>query len=211
MPHRHYYRLVCSRALTDTKAFWNIHKTWAYLSVPVSGFFLRLILRKGQLSGWLEIAEFVVFGFVVSWVGSYLINLIRVPAILHREQFIEIASLHHENERLRQPRFTPQQERQLQSVRDALKHFDGPENAVLRYLLDYGPTSITHLKCFASLDQTAVANGIVKGRLSPPRLITNADGDDVQINPNLKWALAVIFNEPDRAIPLPNPTAPNSN
>src|SRR5437899_3997926 len=81
-----YLRLVCSRAFAETKKFWNVHNVWAYLSVPASALALRIILRgKGQLSGLQELTLFVVFGFIVSWVGSYCINLIRVPGVLHRE------------------------------------------------------------------------------------------------------------------------------
>jgi hypothetical protein len=81
-----YSRLVCSRAFNETKLFWNVHRVWAYLSVPASALILRVILRGvAQLSGGQEVAEFVVFGFIVSWVGTYLINIIRAPGLLHKE------------------------------------------------------------------------------------------------------------------------------
>jgi len=50
------------------------------------------------VTGWHEIALFAVFGFIVTWVGTYCINLIRVPPILHRE-------LGEENQRLRHVAF----------------------------------------------------------------------------------------------------------
>ena len=36
---------------------------------------------------WLvEGMVFIIFGFIMTWGGSYLINLVHIPAILHREQ-----------------------------------------------------------------------------------------------------------------------------
>ena len=82
-----YFRLVASRAFTETQAFWNDHKTCVSLAVPTSGLVLRVIIRgRSQLNGWQEVMLFCLVGFVVSWLGSYCINLIRVPGILYREQ-----------------------------------------------------------------------------------------------------------------------------
>ena len=81
-----YLGLATSRAFVETRKFWNIHQIWAFGSVPVSGFLLHALIRKSRLDGWHEVALFAVFGFIASWLGSYLINLIHVPAILHHEQ-----------------------------------------------------------------------------------------------------------------------------
>jgi hypothetical protein len=84
---RPYFRLVASRAFTETKAFWNDHRTFVSVAVPTSGLVLRVIIRgRSQLNGWQEVMLFCLVGFVVSWLGSYCINLIRVPGILYREQ-----------------------------------------------------------------------------------------------------------------------------
>ena len=57
------------------------------LVVPTSGLVLRVIIRgRSQLNGWQEVMLFCLVGFVVSWLGSYCINLIRVPGIFYREQ-----------------------------------------------------------------------------------------------------------------------------
>ena len=84
---RSYFRLVASRALTETNAFWNVHMFFVSLAVPINGLVLRLIIRgRSQLSGWQEVMLFCLVGFAVSWLGIYCINLIRVPGILYREQ-----------------------------------------------------------------------------------------------------------------------------
>jgi hypothetical protein len=47
-----------------------------------------------------ETAVFVIFGFVVAWAGTYCINLIRVPSIMHHEQSTIIAAQANKIERL---------------------------------------------------------------------------------------------------------------
>ncbi|MBZ5669097.1 MAG: hypothetical protein LAO04_05150 [Acidobacteriia bacterium] len=51
------------------------------------------------MGGWQEVILFVVFGFIVSWVGSYCINLVRVPGMVHREQNRSIQAKNAEIER----------------------------------------------------------------------------------------------------------------
>jgi hypothetical protein len=100
-----YYRLVISRAFAKTKEFWNLHQSWKYTSTPISAIFLRLAIKRlSPVMGWegflKEALLFVVCGFIVSWVGSYFINLIQVPPLIYREQQTEITHLKSEAQQL---------------------------------------------------------------------------------------------------------------
>src|SRR5260370_41151848 len=89
-----YLNRAFRRALSETKAFWSVHRNWAYFSVPASGVLLRF-LRKGlvTVTDAKEIVLFLLFGYVFSWIGSFLINLFRAPALLDADRRLEIADL----------------------------------------------------------------------------------------------------------------------
>lgn len=148
-----YFRLVNSRAFGETRVFWNIHRIWNYLAVPISGFMLRLLVKgTRQVSGWHEIALFVFFGLVVSWAGTYCINLIRIPAILHREQAQTIdtlakdkSALQGEVESLKKPKRPTLEQKIYEEIKDALeKYGDGDEKVVLRFLIRNGKMTEHH-------------------------------------------------------------------
>ncbi len=102
--------------------------------------------------GWQEIVLFVIFGFIVAWSGSYLINLIRVPAILHHEQTQVIVALGKDKEHsqeaintlsaevknLKRPKRTPFQEKEFQRIKGLIGDCDDDCIAVLRHLMRCG-------------------------------------------------------------------------
>jgi hypothetical protein len=63
-----YFRLVASWAFTETKAFWNDHRTFVSLAVPTSGLVLRVIIRgRSQLNGWQEVRHPPQSGWLDEW------------------------------------------------------------------------------------------------------------------------------------------------
>jgi len=107
VPTMSYYRLVISRAFAKTSEFWNLHQVWKYAATPLGAVVLRLIFKRWKpVMGWHgfleEAAIFLIFSFVVSWAGTFLINLIRVPPIIHAEQQVQLNSLGGDLARLRE-------------------------------------------------------------------------------------------------------------
>jgi hypothetical protein len=137
-----YFRLVFSRALAETKIFWNIHRIWVALSVPISGILLRFFVSGwNPVKGWLEVVEFAVFGFIFSWIGTLLINLVRAPALLHREQDLIIGGLRNSA----QPEVSAQEQRKRQIVREAFAKFDDSDKRGFQFIYDNGEISIKAL------------------------------------------------------------------
>jgi len=82
------------KAFSETKAFWSIHRNWAFVSVPASGVLLHTLWKGwSTVTDAKEIVLFLLFGYVFSWIGSFLINLFRAPALLDRERQKEIEDL----------------------------------------------------------------------------------------------------------------------
>jgi hypothetical protein len=105
-----YYRLVISRAFAKTKEFWNLHQVWKWVSTPVSAVLLRLAIKRlSPVMGWegflKEALLFSVCGFIVSWAGSYLMNLVQVPPLIHAEQQSEMVRLNDEMQRIKEAEF----------------------------------------------------------------------------------------------------------
>jgi hypothetical protein len=150
-----YIGLVASRALTETKSFWSLHRTVAFFLVPLSAVLLRALLTGIKVSGWHEIALFTVFGFVVAWIGTYLINFIRVPAILHGE-------LVRENAGLRAIAYPPREEKSRGVVREMLKDFSTDERAVLQFILERGRVT-SHVIQGSGVDPKAISGAMRKG------------------------------------------------
>jgi hypothetical protein len=92
---------------------------------------------------WLvEGMVFIIFGFIVTWGGSYLINLIHTPAILHHEQAQVIIGLESDKsllqaevDDLRKPKIRPEVEK---LARDGWNKLDTQEKKAVKLLLDYG-------------------------------------------------------------------------
>src|SRR5271165_1050496 len=86
-------------AVNETVQFWNVHRIWSYFVVPASGLILGVV--KHMFAPNPHLFDVAIMGliwaicfFVVSWVGSFLINYIWcAPAALHKEQQNIIASL----------------------------------------------------------------------------------------------------------------------
>jgi hypothetical protein len=150
-----YYSLVLARTFKETTKIWNVHRFWAALAVPLSGAILRVGTRGLVAIGWREILVFAVFGFATCWVGSYLINLLRVPAILHDEQAAVIDAL-------TAPPLSPQEQRRIEIVRRKLEAFPEKEKAVLQYIWEHGSVN-THTLPYSELDGSAAPEALRKG------------------------------------------------
>jgi hypothetical protein len=95
-----YESLRHRRAWTKTKAYWTAHQVLAFCSPGIAGLAIAVIIRAfwptfksfGGMSTALLALLCVVLGYIVSVLGSYVINYIwDAPAALHDEQRKEIA------------------------------------------------------------------------------------------------------------------------
>ncbi len=117
------------------------------MSVPASAFVLRVILRgKSQFNGWQEIGEFAVFGFIVSWVGSYLINLVRVPKIFYQDQELAMDRISKDNAQLKAtleaasvaPKVSAFEQAQRITVREKLRAATSEDLRALDFIVQHG-------------------------------------------------------------------------
>lgn len=85
---------VLHRALDETIGFWSLHRTLAFFSGPIGG-----ILLRGLVKGWrlmtdgMEILLLLLFGYAFAWLISFLVNLIRTPALLDADRQTQINDL----------------------------------------------------------------------------------------------------------------------
>lgn len=156
-----YFRLATSKAFAETKKFWNIHRIWALGSVPIVGFLLHAIIRRSRLIGWQEVLLFVIFGFIVSWLGSYLINLVHVPAILHSEQAQVITEIERnklllqtEVDELKRPHRSASEEKDYQEVRALVDQCSEIEKTILQHLRKVEKMVHTHSSQLSPLPPT---------------------------------------------------------
>ena len=91
------YTKFAKRALLETRTFWSIHRKWTFAAGPISS-----VIWRGASQGWHVLsadlpgtAGAAIVGFAIAWGGSYLINLIRVPALIVKEKQAEIDELRH--------------------------------------------------------------------------------------------------------------------
>jgi hypothetical protein len=83
-----YAKRLCSRAFTETRNFWNLHRNWTVIAGPLGGAAYRLIFDgwpKAQ-ADFLGLAVAAAIGFVIAWVGTFILNLIRGTALLDRDR-----------------------------------------------------------------------------------------------------------------------------
>jgi hypothetical protein len=187
-----YFRLVCSRALAETKIFWNIHKIWVSLSVPISGLLLRFLVNgRNPVNGWLEVVEFTIFGFIFSWIGTFLINLVRTPALLHREQDLIIGGFRNSA----QTEDSAQEERKRQNVREILAKFNDADKRVFQFIHDNGEISPKALARTQKFERTllqvldrGVRSNLLKKKVQEGQTLYS-------VNPELKSALGFVLNE----------------
>lgn len=95
-----------------------------------------------------EAAVFMVFGFIVTWTGTFLINLIRIPAILHAEQEVKIVRL----TKIAYPEVSEEENRRREIVTDKIKGLKRRQKEVLRHIMDCGGVSPTKLKLSGRFD-----------------------------------------------------------
>jgi hypothetical protein len=90
-----YPRRLFSKALSETRKFWTIHRNWTVASGPLAATAIRAYsvgwkTVKTDLSGTLVMA---VAGYAASWLGTFLINLVRGIALLDKEHTAEATAL----------------------------------------------------------------------------------------------------------------------
>jgi hypothetical protein len=200
-----YFRLVVSRAWNETSKVWNANKVWEFAAVPIIGFLLHAWIRGTRLNGWQEVLLFVIFGLAVTLAGNYLINLIRVPAILHAELVSDKLGLESrvssESEKslalreqiaeLKKPAIDPVAESILAEVRGFLMGTSDLEKKVLKHILinegilDAGASVIQLSRELDMENSTPLVNSLQK--LSDAHLLAyhNADGSSRQVYWNI--------------------------
>jgi hypothetical protein len=193
-----YYRLVISSAFAETKAFWNVHQIWKYAAVPISGVLLRLLIKGlSPTMGWEgfleEAALFCIFGFIVSWMGTFLINLIRVPPLVYREQEARIADLTEDSRKLydeTHSKVPAEEEHRRNITAENTKKLSKVQKEMLRHILNYGPLKPTMLlERFAGAD---VQEAMVSGSLYLTKLIENV-GHEWEIKQEFRSALDFVL------------------
>jgi len=143
------------------------------------------------VNGWQEVAEFVIFGFIFSWMGTFLINLVRAPALLHRERDLIISGLRNSV----QAEVSVQEERKRQIVRDGLAKFNDAEKPVFQFIHDNGEISAKTLaqtqkfgvNLYRVLERGERSN-LLKKRVQEGQLLYS-------VNLELKSALGFVLNE----------------
>jgi len=86
-----YARRLFAKALSETVKFWSIHRNWTFAAGPIGAIVVRGLhdgwrMTRNNLAGTLGVAA---LGFVIAWVGTFLINIIRASALLDRERDVE--------------------------------------------------------------------------------------------------------------------------
>jgi hypothetical protein len=126
--------------------------------------------------GWAtEGTVFIIFGFIVTWGGTYVINLIRAPGILYGEQHKTIIDHVREIKRLKtklvsasSPTVSQFEQEQRRAVREKLQQ--AGDDKSLRYLLLHGDTEDGELR--SALDFKGIVRlkkvGLVQDQLRGP-------------------------------------------
>ena len=147
------------------------------------------------MSGWHEIALFALFGFLFAWIGSYCINLIRVPPILWREQNDALNRINNENTQLKRALIRPidpKEKRREELVLQKLRRYNQQERAVLQFILDHGEASHTML-LRAAFNPAVIDEAIAKGTGEDGLINAQENPDRYSINPAFQSALASIL------------------
>jgi hypothetical protein len=79
----------------------SVHRNWAFFAAPASGIALQTLWK-----GWHAVTDIkqtafsVVFGYVFSWIVSFVVNSLRAPKLLDADRQAEIVNLrrHHVDE-----------------------------------------------------------------------------------------------------------------
>lgn len=165
-----YFSVLASRALNETKTFWDSRRLWLSLASPVSGVLLQFFIT-GHLGGWLRTLLAALFALAFTILGIYLVNaVLRVPGILYREHETVIAnlkervgSLEDENRSLRQPRVTQLQQVRLDLVKHKLKNCSPDARQILYFLLLHGEVKWSE---FRSVFAQGVPDSALHNRLA---------------------------------------------
>jgi|ERR1039458_8040022 hypothetical protein len=156
-----YNRLRIARAREQTKAFWNVHRTWAHFTPSTvgilvfaaeliwHGFTMNLTLIIFPAATLYAILLAVVIYFS-GWIGDFLINYIWcAPAALHKEQGDEVSErdttitalnsiVESLQATLKLPVIPKHQLDARKRVQDLLIGANTNELDVLRFMIDHG-------------------------------------------------------------------------
>ena len=87
-----YRHRLFAKALAETVNFWNIHRNWTFAAGPIGAILVRCfhdgwIKTRSDLAGTFGVAA---FGFILAWVGTFLINVVRSTVLLYRKRDDEV-------------------------------------------------------------------------------------------------------------------------
>lgn len=137
-----------------------------------------------------EAAIFVVFGFIMTWMGTFFINLIRTPPILHNELTQDNAALR----AIAYPQVSKEEQEKRQLVTEILQacSFSKDTKMALRRALKFDGEIRPSTTGMSPLGSRALAEIMGKGVGSG--LITREGRDAVfKIRPHLQAALRFVL------------------
>jgi len=88
MSSHRYLLLVLRKALSETTAFWSIHKNWTFVTPLVTALAATRYQQLGRRMTWDDLrvlAVFTAISYAIAWTGTFLINLVRAPKLLYNE------------------------------------------------------------------------------------------------------------------------------
>jgi hypothetical protein len=184
-----YFRLVISKTLTETKAVWNVHRIWIYFASPVAGILVRAFFRGIKQTGnWQELVLFAFIGFIITWLGTFLINLIRVPGMLHAGQAREISKL----KEIAYPQVDPEEKGKRDLVSQKLDGLTKQRKKVLRCIISHGKILIPALKVEFGFTREDVDNTVRRGTQT---CLLFSDREIVSVNDEFKSALDYLLKQ----------------
>jgi hypothetical protein len=191
-----YLRRFVTRASHETALF-----TYRKLLI---GFLMGLIsrialLRLGKVTiTWADVwRDLLIFSGAYSAVVlvSFLLNLIRTPALLDRERADEIAALSKENDTLKQkqtvPEVSAQERRRRDFVSAEIRKLGEVGRKILRYIDDQGHVNAMAVKLDSKFNENAVSAFLAMA--IPSGLISYAN-HVMSIKPELKSAVEFVFS-----------------
>jgi len=131
---------VWSCALRETKKLWTPQRTWVAFASPVITVPIRGLVSDWNMHELLTTAWITVLVVAGGWVATFLFDLVRAPALLHKQQqrtIEEQARSIRELEK-RTSRAAPSMREQAnrRKVADAIAGASHAEKEFLKYILD---------------------------------------------------------------------------
>src|SRR5580658_7033657 len=83
--HR-YAAAILKRSYTETIHFWSVHRNWTFAAPIVTGAIVMLYKSDPMwIKKSFDFAEYTGISYLVAWGGTFLVNLVRAPKLLHDE------------------------------------------------------------------------------------------------------------------------------